>query len=280
MAAVHETFYDPMVPLPYRVNKFQKETGDTFTMELLPVEKQSIGRFKAGQFNMMYVFGVGEVPISISGDPGEPEILTHTTRAVGVVTKAMNKLKAGMTIGIRGPYGTHWPVEEAYGDDIMIVAGGIGLAPLRPALYQVLQFREKFGKVILLYGTRTPEDILFKKELENWRKRFDMEVYVTVDRATGNWRGNVGVVTKLVPRAPFDPHNATAFVCGPEVMMRFTALSLIDRGMNSENIYVSMERNMKCGIGFCGHCQMGAPFICKDGPVFRLDQIRRQLEER
>ncbi len=271
---------DPMVPVIYRVEKFQKETGDTFTMELAPAGKKSLFRFKPGQFNMLYVYGVGEVPISISGDPTHPNGITHTTRAVGSVTDAMNKLKPGMAIGVRGPFGVPWPVEEAYGDDVIFVAGGIGLAPLRPALYQVLSQREKFGKVILLYGTRTPEDILYKKELENWRKRFDLEVFVTVDRATGNWRGNVGVVTRMIPRSPFDPHNATAFVCGPEAMMRFTALALMDRGMPMESICLSMERNMKCGIGLCGHCQMGAPFICKDGPVFRLPRVRHILEER
>ena len=271
---------DPMIPLLYRVDNIRRETADTFTLNLLPTNGESIGTFKPGQFNMLYVFGVGEVPISISGDPNRSTPLTHTIRAVGTVTNVMKQLKRGMTIGVRGPYGSAWPVEDAFGDDIVFVAGGIGLAPLRPALYQVLARREKFGKVILLYGARTPEEILYRKELENWRKRFDMEVYVTVDRATGNWRGNVGVVTTLIPRASFDPYQTSAFICGPEVMMRFTVMELENLGLTHEQIFVSMERNMKCAIGFCGHCQYGPHFICKDGPVFRFDTIRQLFGKR
>lgn len=271
---------NPMLPYPYRIEKVIRETIDTFSMELQPANGQSIGPFKPGQFNMLYVFGVGEVPISISGDPDRPKVLTHTTRAVGTVTNVMKTLKKGMTIGVRGPYGSDWPVDKAYEDDIVLIAGGIGLAPLKPVLFRVLSNREKFGKVVLLYGARTPEEILFKKELEEWRKRFDLDIYVTVDRATGNWHGNVGVVTRLIPRAPFDPYHATAMVCGPEVMMDFTVSALQSRGMSAKKIYVSMERNMKCAIGFCGHCQYGPKFICKDGPVFRCDEIEELIETR
>jgi NAD(P)H-flavin reductase len=165
-------------------------------------------------------------------------------------------------------------VAEAAGSDIVIVAGGIGLAPLRPALYHVLSQREKYGKVVLLYGTRSPDDILYRRELERWRSRFDLDISITVDRAPSGWRGNVGVVTSLVPRVPFDPLNTVAMVCGPEVMMRFTVQELQKRGIKGEDIYVSMERNMKCAIGFCGHCQYGPVFICKDGPVFSYNRIR------
>ncbi|MCB9088211.1 MAG: FAD/NAD(P)-binding protein [Calditrichae bacterium] len=271
---------DPMLPTLYQIEKVTKETEDTFTLALNPAQTDGLPPFQPGQFNMLYIYGVGEVPISISGDPAIPRTLVHTTRAVGTVTRAMKQLKKDQQIGIRGPYGSHWPVTEAIGDDIVLVAGGIGLAPLRPALYQVLAMRERFGKVVLLYGTRTPEDILFKKELENWRKRFDLEVYVTVDRATGNWYGNVGVVPSLIPKAPFDPHQTTAMICGPEVMMRFTVHALQNRGMATQNIYVSMERNMKCAIGLCGHCQLGPTFICKDGPVYRFDVIERLFDKR
>lgn len=155
----------------------------------------------------------------------------------------------------------------------MIVAGGIGLAPLRPALYHLMAQREHFRKIVLLYGTRSPDDILYRRELEHWRGKFDLEVQVTVDRAASSWRGNVGVVTTMIPRAPFDPSNTVAFICGPEVMMRFTVMTLQKRGVSAEHIYLSMERNMKCGIGFCGHCQYGPTFVCKDGPVYRLDRI-------
>ena len=271
---------DPMVPSPYRVQRVRQDTYDTFTLELQSTNGAERFCFSAGQFNMLYVFGVGEVPISISGDPAIPVTLVHTTRAVGTVTKAMRQLKRGDMLGVRGPFGTHWPVEEAIGNDVVIVAGGIGLAPLRPALYALLANREKFGKVVLLYGTRTPSDILFRRELESWRSRLDLEVYVTVDRATGNWRGNVGVVTTLIPKAPFDPRNAVALVCGPEIMMRFTILELQKRGVAAENIFLSMERNMKCAVGFCGHCQFGPTFICKDGPVFRYDRIKDLFTKR
>lgn len=265
---------NPMQPQPFRVRKVHQDTHDTFTMELTPVSGGPEFRFQPGQFNMLYVFGVGEVPISISGDPTAGGALVHTTRAVGTVTKAMRKLHVGDTIGIRGPYGSVWPVAEAKGSDIVIVAGGIGLAPLRPSLYYVLRNRQDYGKVVLLYGTRTPQDILYRKEIESWRSRLDMEVHVSVDRAIGAWRGNVGVVTTLIPKAPFDPQNAIAMVCGPEIMMRFTALALQKRGIDPGSIYLTMERNMKCAIGFCGHCQFGPTFVCKDGPVYRYDKIK------
>jgi len=225
---------------------------------------------------MIYVYGVGEVPISICGDPASPT-LVHTTRAVGNVTKAMAKLRRGDLVGIRGPFGTSWPVEQARTRDVVVVAGGIGLPPLRPALYHILAHREAYGKLVLLYGARTPDDILFREELENWRARFDLEVFVAVDRGTSEWRGNVGVVTTLIMKAGFDPTNTIAMIVGPEVMMRFTALELLKRGVKPEAIYLSMERNMKCGIGLCGHCQFGPVFTCKDGPVFRYDQIKDLL---
>jgi NAD(P)H-flavin reductase len=226
---------------------------------------------------MLYLFGVGEIPISISGDPSKPKRLVHTTREVGTVTRAMRKLKRGEVLGVRGPFGSHWPVEDAKGNDVVIVTGGIGLAPLRPALYAILSEREKYGKVVLLYGARTPADILYRQELEQWRARFDLEVHVTVDRAMSGWRGNVGVVTTLIPKAPFDPLNTHAFVCGPEIMMRFTVMELQKRGVPTDAIFLSMERNMKCAIGFCGHCQFGPTFVCKDGPVYRYDRIKEWL---
>jgi len=268
---------DPMLPLPYRIQRVKQETEDTFTLELVPTARHGKAAFAPGQFNMLYVFGVGEVPISISSDPAKAPAIQHTTRVVGVVTKAMRRLKRGDTIGIRGPFGTHWPVEEAVGKDVIIVAGGIGLAPLRPALYWLMAHREKYRKIVLLYGTRSPEDILYRQELERWRGQFDLEIQVTVDRAASSWRGNVGVVTTMIPRAPFDPTNTVSMICGPEVMMRFTAMGLQKRGMPDQRIYISMERNMKCGIGLCGHCQYGPLFTCKDGPVFRFDRIASVL---
>ena len=271
---------DPMLPQLYRVQRVRREIPDTFTLELEPANGSSILPFATGQFNMLYVFGVGEVPISISGNPAQPTPLVHTTRAVGTVTKAMRKLRPDDVIGVRGPFGSHWPIEHAQGKDVVIVAGGIGLAPLRSALYQITAQREQYGKVALLYGARTPADILYRRELEHWRGRFDLEVYVTVDQATGTWRGSVGVVTKLIPRASFDRENTMVLVCGPEVMMRFTVAELEKRGVAAERIYISMERNMKCAVGFCGHCQYGPHFVCKDGPVFQYSRVHRLFTKR
>jgi len=274
------TSHVPPPVQPYIVQRVHRETQDTFTLELHPESKTNTLRFGAGQFNMLYMYGIGEVPISISGDPGNSKSLIHTTRAVGTITNAMFKLKRGDTLGVRGPFGTQWPLAQAIGNDVVIVAGGIGLAPLRPAIYQVLAQREKFGKVAILYGTRTPADILFQKELEQWRSRFDIEVSLTVDRALSGWRGNVGVVTTLIPKSQFDPHNTVAMLCGPEIMMRYTVNELQKRGVDNDNIYISMERNMKCGIGLCGHCQWGTEFICKDGPVFRFSDIKSLFVKR
>jgi len=226
---------------------------------------------------MLYVFGVGEIPLSISGDPQQKDLTVHTVRNVGIVTGALAGLRKGDCVGLRGPFGSGWPIDAAEGNDVVVIAGGIGLAPLRPVLYKLLANREKYGKVVLLYGTRSPEDILFRKELESWRGRFDMEVDVTVDHAMADWRGSVGVVTSLIPRANFDANNCIAMICGPEVMMYFCALELLKCGLDATEIYLSMERNMKCAMGFCGHCQLGPKFICKDGPVFSYDRIRDWL---
>ena len=263
---------DPFVPLPYRVGRVRRETRDITTLELTPVSGQR-PRYQPGQFNMLYAFGIGEVAISVSGDPSLPGGYVHTVRDVGAVSGAIAKLKAGAMLGVRGPYGTPWPVEAAEGNDVVFVAGGLGLAPLRPAICHVLGYRQRYGRVVLLYGTRSPPDILFRQELERWRRRLDIEVLITVDRAAAEWRGNVGVVTKLIARAGFDPHGAVAMVCGPELMMRFAANALQASGLVPDRIWLSMERNMKCAIGLCGHCQFGPDFVCKDGPVMRYDRI-------
>jgi NAD(P)H-flavin reductase len=271
---------DAMRPTPFVVLDSARETGDTFSLTLRPAEGGGTLRFEPGQFNMLYVFGTGEVPISISGDPAQPEILVHTIRAVGATTRALQRLAKGDFVGVRGPFGTAWPVHQAQGHDVVIVAGGIGLAPLRPVLYHLLLHRVQYGRLVLLYGARTPRDLLFRRELREWRGRFDVELDVTVDRATTDWRGSVGVVTRLIERAPFDPGSAMALVCGPEIMIRLSAAALERRGVSPANIHVSTERNMKCAVGFCGHCQMGPLFICRDGPVFPWERIERFLHLR
>lgn len=271
------TSSDPMLPKLYRIQRVRHEILDTFTLELEPDDDSAIPPFATGQFNMLYVFGVGEIPISISGDPDKPRPLIHTTRAVGIVSRALQQLKPGDTLGVRGPFGCPWPIEQGIGKDVVIAAGGIGLAPLRSTVYQLITRREQYGRVVLLYGAKAPEDILYRRELKHWRGQLDLDVYVTVDHATNEWHGSVGVVTKLIPHAPFDPSKTIAFVCGPEIMMRFTAAGLEARGVTAERIYVSMERNMKCAIGFCGHCQYQPYFVCRDGPVFQYSRVQHLL---
>jgi NAD(P)H-flavin reductase len=264
---------DTMDPRKYVIRGVNGETYDTFTFELEPAEGDGMPPFEPGQFNMVYVYGVGEVPISLSGDPAESKSLLHTVRSVGTVTGAIEKMKKGDVLGIRGPFGTHWPVKDANGKDVVIVAGGIGLAPLRPAMYQLASLRENCGKIFLLYGARTPQDLLYMDEIKKLCKGHDIVFDVTVDEAKDAWDGKVGVVTTLIPGADFNPDNTLAMVCGPEIMMRFTIQELQKKGLKDGDIFISMERNMKCGIGLCGHCQLGPFFICKDGPVFRFDRI-------
>ena len=229
---------------------------------------------------MLYAFGIGEAPISVSGDLDAGGSLVHTIRAVGAVTSALCRSVLGQDVGVRGPFGRPWPLKEAEGADVVVVAGGIGLAPLRPVIYHLLANRERYGNVVVLYGGRSPIDLLYPEELELWRSRFDVQVEVTVDGAPPGWRGPVGVVTKLVPRADFDAARAIALICGPEVMMRFTAATLEGLGLSKQRIYVSMERSMHCAIGLCGHCQLQHLFVCKDGPVFPLDAIEPLLRVR
>lgn len=268
----------PMTPEVMRVRRRRRDGPDVWTLDVEP-EGGRAGdlAFAPGQFNMLTAFGVGEVPISLSGDPAGTGRFVHTIRAVGPVSQALAAMKAGTAIGVRGPFGAGWPLESADGRDVVVVAGGLGLAPLRPALYRLMASRERYGKIVLVYGARNPEGILYRHELERWRRRLDMEIEVTVDHATSDWRGHVGVVTTFVEKTDFDPQQTTAFVCGPEVMMRFAIAALRHAGVDDAAIHLSMERNMKCAIGHCGHCQFGPAFVCRDGPVFGYDRIGPML---
>lgn len=260
-----------MVPRAYRVRRRVRESHDTVTLSLYPVDGIEVP-YRPGQFNMLYSFGVGEVPISISGHhrPGRP--LLHTIRAVGAVSTALCRARAGEVIGVRGPFGTGWDIEDADGADLVLVAGGIGLAPLRSALRYALARRRHFGQIVLLVGARSPEEVVFTPELARLRARPDVVVEVTVDRATTGWHHHVGVVTQLVDGVPFDAGRALALVCGPEVMVRFAAAALTGRGVAPGQIRVSLERSMKCAIGWCGHCQLGPEFVCRSGPVRSYEQ--------
>lgn len=264
---------DPMLPRIARIRGRRREVSRVWTLDI-EEESGSGEGFAPGQFNMLTAFGVGDIPISLSGNPASPKRLLHTIRAVGAVSDALTRLKPGDVLGLRGPFGVGWPMDEAAARDVIVIAGGLGLAPLRPALYRLLAWRKRFGRISLLYGTRSPDDILFRRELDWWRKRPGIDVEVTVDHAQSGWSGHVGVVTTLVSRARFDPANAIALVCGPEIMMRFATAALRDAGLSDDTIYLSLERNMKCAVGLCGHCQFGPTFVCKDGPVFRYDRLR------
>ncbi len=275
-AAAGATREDEMVPRPFRVVRTRRDTRDTFTLELEPVDGIPL-RFAAGQFTMLAAFGVGEVPISISGDPTKPGLLEHTIRNVGGVTAALVAAQPGTILGVRGPYGTGWGVADGMGGDVVIVAGGIGLAPLRPALLELVARRDHYRRVVLLYGARTPDDTLFRHELRRLNGLNDINVQVTVDNAPHDYTGRVGLVTQLVTRAGFDPQRTLALVCGPEVMMRAAATALRDRGVAANRLRLSMERNMKCGVGLCGHCQLRDLFICVDGPVLDYERLAPYL---
>jgi NAD(P)H-flavin reductase len=269
----------PLQPLPARLARLDKETHDTFTLTLAAPDGAPLERFRPGQFNMLYVFGVGELPISISGDPERPEQLIHTVRSVGPATLQLVTHKPGDYIGVRGPFGSEWPLTEARGKDVLIIAGGIGLAPLRPAVYHILRHRGDFGRLVILYGARSPRDLLFKKELAAWGMLPDTQVLTTVDYGGVTWRGHVGVVTTLFRHLRLHPAQTVAMLCGPEIMMRYAIHELEMRGLAAANMYLSMERNMKCAVGFCGHCQLGPLFVCKDGPVFPYTGMKRYLDQ-
>lgn len=279
MSAAPALAADPMLPAPWRVTARRDETADTLSFDLEPVGEAAC-RFAPGQFNMIYLFGRGEVPISISGNAAAPERLVHTVRRVGRVTDGFAGLAPGDVVGLRGPFGTGWPMRACTGRDVLVIAGGLGLAPVRPAIYHLLQNRPRFRRVTVLYGARSPGDLLYPRELLSWSTRPDVAVAVTVDRAGPDWQGRVGVITPLVEEAAIDPANAVALVCGPGVMMGFVTEALARRGVPASAVHLTLERNMKCAIAHCGHCQLGPHFVCKDGPVLSYDRVRGLLAVR
>jgi NAD(P)H-flavin reductase len=270
---------EPMAPRPFRVRERRPENADTVTVTLEPDDGGPALAFAPGQFTMLYAFGVGEVPVSISGDPGAGA-LVHTVRAVGAVSRAICAAQPGDTLGVRGPFGSAWPIDRAPGCDVILVAGGIGLAPLMPAFHALVARRAELGRLLLLVGARTPADLLFRDQLERWRGHFDLDVQATVDAGDHAWMGPVGVVTKLIERAELDGGEALAMLCGPEVMMRYSVLELEERGVDPGNIHVSLERNMKCALGHCGRCQLGPLFVCRDGPVLAFERVAPLLAVR
>lgn len=271
--------YDRSMPFEATIKWIKKETRDssTYALSINGRDIQRAYRFLPGQFNMLYIPGIGEVPISISSSPADHDLM-HTVRVAGDVTTALSRLKAGDVIGVRGPFGRGWPLEETEDLDLLIVAGGLGIAPLRSVARHILKThaskkRGAHPRRMLLYGAKTPKDIIFRDEFPLYRDAF--EVFLTVDRADPEeyWRGETGLVTKLFDRISIDPRCTLVFVCGPEIMMQTSVRELILREVPGERIYVSLERNMNCGIGLCGHCFFGPKFVCKDGPVFRFSEI-------
>jgi NAD(P)H-flavin reductase len=248
----------------------------TYALDFVDRAAGAAYRFRPGQFNMLYLPGIGESAISMSSDPEVPGTLLHTVRAAGNVTRALARKGPGEQIALRGPFGSSWPMEEARGQDIVIACGGIGLAPLRPAIYHILRHRSDYGRVILLYGSRTPGDLLYSEEYNTWRNA-GIEVEVTVDIGADDWRGNIGVVPVLFYRLRLKANHTRVLTCGPEVMIHFVVFEALARRVPPAHIHLSMERNMNCAVGLCGHCQFGPVFVCKDGPVFTYEQLQPYL---
>jgi NAD(P)H-flavin reductase len=268
-----------LAPMPLRVREVVRESPEAVSIIVDTPPATDMPPARPGQFNMLYVFGIGEAAISVSG-MADSAGQVHTVRAVGAVSAALTRLAPGDRVGVRGPFGTGWPLDRAHGRDLVLISGGIGLAPLRPVLRAALAERDAFRRVVLLYGARSPDDRIFVDDLAAWQARRDVEVAVTVDYAGAGWRGRVGFVTALLAQARFDAPATAAMICGPEVMMRATATVLLRRGVSEESIYLSLERNMHCAVGFCGHCQLGPELVCRDGPVFAYPRVRDLLAVR
>ena len=267
-----------LLPRPRQVVAVRRVTHDVVTLDL--AADRDDPPFAPGQFDMLYAPGVGEAAISISSDPADPATRSHTIREVGWVTRALSRLEAGDVLGVRGPFGRAWPLESAHGRDLVLVAGGIGLAPLRPAILTALRERDRFRRFVLVVGARRPEDLPFADDLAAWEQDPAVDLAVTVDSADAAWTGNVGVVTKLLPGAAFDPDDAVVLTCGPEVMMRFAARAVLDRGVPQDRVHVTLERTMRCGVGTCGHCQLGPWLVCRDGAVFAWPDVADLLDVR
>lgn len=270
---------NPYVIHPATVMEKTREAEDinSYRLQLVDEEARRQFRFKAGQFNMVYLFGVGEVAISIVSDPDEPEVLDHTIRTVGRVTKAIADLQPGETLGIRGPFGEGWPLEEAKGRNVVIVTGGLGCAPVVGAIEYIFRRRTEYGSIKILHGVKTPHDLLYRERFDRWRRAPDTEVLLTSDQPDKTWSYHIGVVTELFEHVTNDPEKSIVLMCGPEIMMRLGAPILLRQGIPATAMYVSLERHMECGIGLCGHCQMGPYFLCKDGPVMRYDRVEQWL---
>jgi NAD(P)H-flavin reductase len=277
---VQRSGINPLLPVRYRVVWHHPETHDSVSLRLEPVSV-ALPRFLPGQFMMLYRPGVGEIAISVSGDPTAGDsCLTHTIRDVGAVSRALCRSEPGDVIGVRGPFGTSWGLDQAAGSDLVIVAGGVGLAPLRPALLGALARRARLGRIVLIAGARSPGEFLYREQLAAWTDEPGLDVELTVDLPVADWNGQVGFVTEPLARLEVDPARTIAFLCGPEPMLRFAAGALLHKKIPASRIRISLERNMQCGVGLCGHCQLGPLLICRDGPVVDYGRAQSLLATR
>lgn len=267
---------NPWLPQLARIRHITHEVPGISTYDLQLEQRDAADAFTPGQFNMLYLPGFGEAAISISSDPQQLDTISHTVRVAGNVTRALARMKTGEQLAVRGPFGSAWPVEACRGCDVVIACGGVGLAPLRPVIYHIVNHREDYGRVHLLYGARTPADLLYTDEYDAWRDA-DIEVNVTVDLGDADWQGHIGVVPVLFYRLRLAAPDTRVLTCGPEIMMRFVIFEALARKIRRQHIFLSMERNMNCALGFCGHCQLGPAFVCKDGPVFTYQQMEPYL---
>jgi sulfhydrogenase subunit gamma (sulfur reductase) len=269
----------PYMIYPARITARRVETQGiySFSMEFVNPALRGEYRFKAGQFNMLYTFGVGEVAMSIVSDPAQPEVLEHTVRRAGRVTSVMAaRWQPGEIVGVRGPYGNGWPMEAARGHDVVIITGGLGCAPVVGVINYIFRRREEYGDLQILHGVKTPNDLLYRERFDQWRRAPRTRVYLASDQPDKTWRYRIGVVTDLFDELDVTP-STIVMMCGPEVMMRYAAHALIQKGVGDDSIYLSMERRMECAVGLCGHCQYRERFVCRDGPVFSYRTIRHTL---
>lgn len=272
----------PVVPHLAEVVSKRKETRQIYTLRLRfqdPAMRNSF-RFQPGQFNMLYAYGMGEVPISIVSDPAHPELLDHTIRIVGAVSGALANLGKGGVVGLRGPYGSTWPLQESAGKDVIILTGGLGCAPVVSVINYVMNRRDSYGSLKILHGIKTPRDLLYRERFRKWQRTPKTEVYLTVDHPDREWNYHVGVVTNLFKQVQVQPERSIIMMCGPEIMMRFAVRDLLAQGVSAAQMYLSLERNMKCAVGFCGHCQFGPTFVCRDGPIYRYDRIEHWFSQK
>ena len=273
--SLETTSNNPFVIHPAKIMEKKQEAADivSFRLQLQDTARRRAFKFSAGQFNMLYAFGLGEVAISIVSDPDQPAYLDHTIRIVGRITQIIGQMNVGDSLGIRGPFGKGWPMEEAKGKDIVVITGGLGCAPVVGAIEYMFRRRDAYGSIKILHGVKAPQDLLYRERFDQWRQQPNTDVFLTSDEPGKTWHYHVGVVTELFDRLNVDPQRTLVLMCGPEIMMRIAVQILTHQGLRPDKMYVSLERHMECGIGLCGHCQLGPYFLCKDGPVMRLDTI-------